>query len=358
MGLFEERKNNIPVWFMRQAGRYHSHYRKIREKNDFMSLCKTPRLACEITMGPMEEFGFDGAIMFSDLLFPLEQLGFGLSYAKGPPTLQMSLKDSSVLKKIKPQTPSEIFYNFQRETLKLIGQRLSSSQTLLGFIGAPFTLYTYAMEGAHKGNLIESKRGLYDGRFDGFMEKLLPSLEENLAVQADSPADALCLFDTAAGELSLYDYKRFVLPVIRQLTKTFKRDHPAKKLIYYSKQTSLNHLLAIEDESIDVLGIDWRLDLPEVLSRLGDDYYIQGNLDPSHLFLAWPCLEEILGNLWRSLERAPLNRWIFGLGHGVLPKTPEENVKKTVEFIKKNLSFEVYSSLKKKVLLSFNTLHE
>ncbi|MCY4524478.1 MAG: hypothetical protein OXB84_07050, partial [Halobacteriovoraceae bacterium] len=226
MGLFSDRKNKIPVWFMRQAGRYHSHYQNIRKKHGFMQCCKNPMLASEITMGPVEEFDFDAAIMFSDLLFPLEQLNMGLSYEQGPPSLQLRLDDLQVLKKLRPVTSSEEFYNFQKEALNLTAKRLSTGKTLLGFVGAPFTLYAYAVEGAHKGNLTSSKKGLYDGRYSGFMEILLPRLMENLCIQAESPAHAFCLFDTAAGELSLDDYKLFVLPVLRDFAREFKDKNP------------------------------------------------------------------------------------------------------------------------------------
>ena len=314
---------------MRQTGRYHDHYQKIRTTHGFMECCKNPELACEITMGPIEEFDFDAAIMFSDLLFPLEQLNMGLSYENGPPSLQIKLDSWDVLKKLIPQTPAKDFYNFQRETLRLITKRLSPHKTLLGFVGAPFTLYAYAVEGAHKGNLTEAKKGLYDGRFSGFMEVLLPQLQENLNVQADSPADAFCLFDTAAGELSLDDYKTFILPIMRNLAGEFKKNHPHKKLIYYSKHTHLDYLSEIKSPHIDVLGIDWRVNLPDALEKLGKDYYIQGGIDPSHLFLPKEHLENKLATLWKSLQKPdiPLDRWICGLGHGVLPKTPQENVK-------------------------------
>ena len=182
------------------------------------------------------------------------------------------------------------------------------------------------------------KKGLFDGRFTHFMEILLPQLKENLSIQADSPAHALCLFDTAAGELTLDDYKTFILPSLRNLASDFKKDHPDKKLIYYSKHTHLNYLTEIKSPHIDVLGIDWRVSLPDALEQLGDDYYIQGNIDPSYLFLSTEQLKSKLSALWQSLKKPsiPLHKWICGLGHGVLPKTPQENVKQTVTYIREN----------------------
>jgi uroporphyrinogen decarboxylase len=179
MGLFNDRvsingKTQVPVWFMRQAGRYHSHYQNIKKNSDFMTMCKNPKLAHEITMGPIQDFNFDAAILFSDLLFPLEQLGMGLSYESGPPTLAFQLATINDLKKLKLSRPSLDFYQFQKEACTYIREDLNANKTLLGFVGAPFTLYTYAVEGAHKGELTSSKKGFFDGRFNAFMEILLP----------------------------------------------------------------------------------------------------------------------------------------------------------------------------------------
>jgi uroporphyrinogen decarboxylase len=347
MGLFEERNKTendltqVPVWFMRQAGRYHNHYQNIKKDSDFMTMCKDAKLATEITMGPIDEFKFDAAIMFSDLLFPLEQLNMGLSYITGPPTLERKLETLKDVEDLKVLSPARDFYHFQKDTCINLKERLPSTVSLLGFVGAPFTLYSYAVEGSHKGNLTDSKKGLYDGRFKAFMKILMPELLSNMAVQAEGGADAVCLFDTAAGELAFEDYKRFILPVIRQLTSDFKELFPKVKITYYSKFTHMHYLKEIQDKNIDTLGIDWRMDLKEVLQELGDDYYIQGNIDPSWLHLSWEDLKINLNIFWQHLqgENLPLNKWIMGLGHGVLPKTPQENVKKTVEYIHNNFLY-------------------
>ena len=348
MILFEEReqtaqgKTKVPVWFMRQAGRYHSHYQGIKKDSDFMTMCKNPELALEITMGPIDDFNFDAAILFSDLLFPLEQLNMGLSYKSGPPTLEWKMEDLASLKKLKVLNPSEEFYKFQGDALRLLKNKLPHKKTLLGFVGAPFTLYTYACEGSHAGNLTNSKLGFYDGRFEAFTDILMPELEKNMKIQAEGGADALCLFDTAVGELTLPDFKRFIIPKIKELTQKFKKEYPNKKIIYYSKLTHLDYLQAIEDENIDVLGIDWRHSLKNVLKELGNDYYIQGNIDPSYLHLPWNKLEHYLEEFWNDLvdvPNLPFNKWICGLGHGVLRTTPEDNVRRTVKYIHENFVY-------------------
>jgi uroporphyrinogen decarboxylase len=344
MGLFNDRKivdskKAVPVWFMRQAGRYHSHYQNIKKDSDFMTMCKDPKLACEITMGPINDFNFDAAILFSDLLFPLEQLGMGLSYHSGPPTLQFRVENNENLKKLKYLKDSKEYYQFQKDACKLIREKLPKNKTLIGFVGAPFTLYTYAVEGAHSGTLSSSKAGFFDGRFNSFMDLLLPDVLSEMVSQAEGGSEAIALFDTAAGELMLSDYKEFVIPRILFLTKEFKKIFPDKKIIYYSKLTHTHYLdeLSLQDNSnsIDVLGIDWRMNLSECLKRYSHKYYIEGNIDPSYLHLPWNILEKKMLQTYNEVVNsgANLDRWIMGLGHGVLQQTPEENVKNAVNLI-------------------------
>lgn len=335
MGIFENRGNTLPVWFMRQAGRYHSHYQNIKKNSDFMTMCKNPELACEVTLGPIQDFGFNAAILFSDLLFPLEQLGMGLSYLSGPPTLEWHLHSPADLKKLSVKTPGEQFYDFQGKACKLLRERLPKDVTLLGFVGAPFTLYTYAVEGSHAGNLVSAKQGLFDGRFEGFCNVLLPEVLKEMIVQAEGGADAIALFDTAAGELCVADYKEFIVPKITLLLKQFKAKCPNKKIIYYSKHTQASFIQALDLTNIDVVGVDWRCDLVEIQKLLPKDKYIQGNLDPAWLHLPWEILEKKAANYYADLKNRGLdfNRWIAGLGHGVLIQTPESNVRNVVKLI-------------------------
>ncbi len=340
MGLFKDRpthqnKNIVPVWFMRQAGRYHSHYQNIKKTSDFMTMCKDPKLACEVTMGPINDFKFDAAILFSDLLFPLEQLGMGLSYHSGPPTLEFKLETKEDLKKLKLSRDGREFYAFQGQAVTLLKEKLPRHVSMLGFVGAPFTLYTYAVEGSHAGNLTSSKLGFYDGRYQGFLEILIPELLKEMDVQAKAGAEAVCLFDTAAGEVMVTDYKEFVVPAIKKVVSEFKKSNPNTKVIYYSKLTHKNYLECLRGSGIDVLGVDWRHDIADVLIEFGNEFMIQGNIDPSFLHYPWELLEKKLNDLYKNVKekKAPMNRWIMGLGHGVLQHTPEENVRRAVEYI-------------------------
>ena len=344
MGLLKNRpskqgKKGVPVWFMRQAGRYHSHYQNIKKDSNFMEMCKNPDLACEITMGPINDFDFDAAILFSDLLFPLERLGLGLSYESGPPTLEHHLHAPKDLEKL--HTQKNVTYDFQGQACASIRKALPKSKDLLGFTGAPFTLYAYACEGAHSGGLINAKQGLHSGLYDRFLALIEAEIIDQLSIQAASGSDGLCLFDTAAGELSLDDYTQFVIPSIKRVTQALKKKFPSTSIIYYSKLTHLNYLQRLECPAIDVLGVDWRVDLKEALSTLGKDYTIQGNLDPAHLFLPWPLLQQKLETIFKHASDSKYgpDKWIMGLGHGVMQNTPEENVKNAVRFIHDNFLY-------------------
>jgi uroporphyrinogen decarboxylase len=335
MNIFENRGETLPVWFMRQAGRYHSHYQGIKKNSDFMTMCKNPELACEVTLGPIEDFKFNAAILFSDLLFPLELLGMGLSYQSGPPTLEWHLEEKSDLKKLKLIQDTRKFFGFQGEACKLIRSNLPKNVSLLGFVGAPFTLYTYAVEGSHSGNLVSAKKGLYDGRFDAFCEILIPELVQEMIIQAENGAEAVALFDTAAGELSPQDFKELIVPKLNEVLKLFKEKSPQTKVIYYSKHTQSHHIKSLNLDYIDVIGVDWRCDLIEIQKILPSRLYVQGNFDPSWLHLPWEHLEKKAKTYINDLRERGLNfnKWIAGLGHGVLIQTPEENVKKLVQLI-------------------------
>ena len=333
--LNERNRGTVPCWFMRQAGRYHSHYQNLKKSHSFMNLCKNPELACEVTLGPIEDFKFDAAILFSDLLFPLENLGMGLSYESGPPTLAFHLAERINLKKIKQQFAANEFYQFQQNALKLLKKKLPEEKTLLGFVGAPFTLYTYAMEGGHHGSLIEAKKGFYDGTFKDFFPLLKSEILASMIAQAKGGADVICLFDTAAGELNLRDFETYLMPATIQVIDEFKISFPLIPICYYSKYTNLDYLRQIPKKKIDIIGMDWRVDLRKVLKEFGEHFFVQGNLDPAWLHLPKETLQTNLKQ-WKIDMQAVKEywpKWIAGLGHGVLQKTPEANVKLTVDFI-------------------------
>lgn len=329
-----------PVWFMRQAGRYHSHYQRMKRRHTFMELCKTPELACEVTMGPIRDFNFDAAILFSDLLFPLEVLGMGLDYVPGP-KLAWHLKTKADLKRINPDhlTPKDLVsgISYQAEALKLIRKTLSPEKSLLGFVGGPLTLFYYAVEGSHQGSLNLAHAGLTDGRFDGFLNIMIPLLIENMSLQATSGADAVAVMDTCAGEVDPYLYQSIVIPAIREVLVEFRKLHPHTPVVYYSKGTGPKHWQHLEGLPFECLGIDWKTPIEQVLNDFGDRWSIQGNFDPYKMLLPESACKAEIEKFFEPVLKLPsskLKGWVCGLGHGVLQWTPEVNVRNFLSYQK------------------------
>jgi uroporphyrinogen decarboxylase len=341
MNLFQaairrENRQRPPAWFMRQAGRYHSHYQALRAKYSFMELCKKPEIACEVTMGPIQDFGFDAAILFSDLLFPLEVMGMGLTYEPGP-KLAWHLRDKQQLKNLQGGETLATQLSYQAEAMKLIRHELPTEKGLLGFVGGPLTLFCYAVEGSHQGRLDSAHEGLSDGRYDGFVERLLDLLAENMALQARAGADTVAVMDTCAGEFSPEVFARHCVPTLAILFEKFRKKCPDTPITYYSKRTTPAHWESLRELPIGAMGIDWNHDLAQVLKNWGDRFAIQGNIDPNWLFLETGELERRVRAVFeqvRALDDRCLDGWISGLGHGVMPGTPEASVRLVLQLQK------------------------
>jgi uroporphyrinogen decarboxylase len=320
-----------PVWMMRQAGRYHSHYQALKRYNDFIRLCKDPALAAETAMGPIHDFNFDAAILFSDLLFPLEAMGMGLRYDPGP-KLDFHLRTLADVAKLAGGAELARFMQFQADAVKLTRARLRADKGLIGFVGGPFTLYVYAAAGSHE-RAQEALAGLSNGIYDAFNAKLLDLLAANMALQARAGAECVALFDTAAGEIDAATYGKHVVPVLADLLARFRRLDATTPVIYYSRGTGPAYWDQLQGLPFQCLGIDWRHDLCEVLANYGDRWAIQGNVDPEWLHLPTDELErrlrEVFGRV-RALPAARRRGWVCGLGHGILQKTPEANVRRFV----------------------------
>lgn len=280
-------------------------------------------------MGPIRDFDFDAAILFSDLLFPLEMMGMGLKYVEGP-ELGWHLKLLKDVERLKTGKDLARGLEFQADALKLLKQELPASKGLLGFVGAPLTLFCYAVEGTHSGDLADSRKGLSDGRFQGFTEKLKELLIANMVLQARAGADAVAVFDTCGGEFDSEIYAKVAVPALAEVLFGFKKLYPDTPVVYYSRGTGPAHWRALIGLPIACLGIDWRQDLSEVLIQWGPHFSVQGNVDPEWLFLSPTELEKKLRETFLKVKALPLEArkgWICGLGHGVLPKTPENNVR-------------------------------
>jgi uroporphyrinogen decarboxylase len=318
-----------PVWFMRQAGRYHKHYRQLRARHDFIVLCKQPELAAEVTMGPIDDFGFDAAILFSDLLFPLEAMGMGLRYEPGP-KLDWYLRDRADLARLRRGAAVAQHMQFQAEAIHLLRPRLGVERALIGFVGGPFTLYAYAVAGSHEGFNRAGLQGLEDGLYAGFCERLADVLAENMVLQARAGADCVALFDTAAGSLDPSQFERHAVAPLAQVVARFRAACPDTPLIYYSRDTGPRHWRALEPLPLQCLGVDWRHDLAATLREQTPRWCLQGNIDPEWLHLPSVDLEVRVRKVFASVAQLPpaiRAAWVCGLGHGVLQHTPEENVR-------------------------------
>ncbi len=326
--LARQNEGRPPVWLMRQAGRYHSHYRRIRERHSFVDLCKQPRIAVEVTMGPIQEFDFDAAILFSDLLFPLEAMGMPLDYAPGP-KLGWHLERQEDLERFNGAGADARGLAFQAEALRGIRAQLPNDKGLIGFVGGPLTLFCYAVEGSHQGELASARAGLEDGRYEGFCERLIPLLARNMAQQWSADIDCLAILDTCAGELRPEEFARHVVPRLEQLLSEFYRFCPDGKVLYYSKGTDARHWRHLRRLKLAGIGIDWRVPLGEALAEFGEQWAIQGNFDPQALVLPEADFLRAAEQWFASVRKLPValrRGWICGLGHGVLPPTPERHV--------------------------------
>jgi len=318
-----------PVWFMRQAGRYHHHYQQLRSRHEFMQLCKQPGLAAEVSLGPVEEFGFDAAILFSDLLFPLEAMGMGLRYGPAP-QLDWHLTQAADLPRLHGGAACAQHMAFQAEALALLRARLPVQCALIGFVGGPFTLYAYAVAGSHEGFAGAGPIGLDDGLYDGFLERLRELLAANMVLQVQGGADCVAIFDTAAGTLDPDRFAHAAAGPVGEVMRLFRSTCPDTPVIYYSRDTGPAHWSSLQHVGLQCLGVDWRCDLAQTLRQQHDCWSVQGNLDPRWLLLPPDELERRVRGVFARVRDQPEEvraGWVCGLGHGVLQHTPEANVK-------------------------------
>ncbi len=320
-----------PIWLMRQAGRYHKHYQALRAKHGFVELCKIPELAAETTMGPIRDFDFDAAILFSDLLFPLEAMGMGLKYDPAP-QLEFQLNPET-FSRLRGGDEAKAILDFQGVATQACREVLPKDKSLIGFVGGPWTLFVYAVEGSHKGSLTQSKKLLLN-LYPRFCELLLPLIEYTTERQLKGGAEVVMIFDTAAGELSPADFELFNAPWLAKLAAKFPG-----KLGYYGKGTTEAHLGSpiLQASNFAGRGIDHRFEISKILPNHTRGF-LQGNFDQSLLHLEPADFQKALQRYLAPIrELSPLQRagWVAGLGHGVLPQTPEANVKSYVETIRK-----------------------
>jgi uroporphyrinogen decarboxylase len=319
-----------PVWMMRQAGRYLPEYRAVRADTDFLTLCKTPELAVEVSLQPFRILGVDAVIMFSDILIPVEAMGqeVRLTEQKGP-ELPNPIRSREQVDKLGIPDPVEKTC-FVMEIMRTLRRELDGAVPLIGFAGAPWTLAAYMIEGGGSRNYAQVKRMMYSepAMFHALLDKIADTVILYLNAQIESGAQVVQLFDSWAGELSPDDYEQFAFPYEQKIFASIERDKAPAILFINGCGNFLEKMAA---SGADALSIDWRVDLQQARARVGDNLSLQGNLDPCVL-LSTP---EIITAKARELIRAGGgNRHILNLGHGILPMTPVENARAFVNAAK------------------------
>jgi uroporphyrinogen decarboxylase len=320
--------DRTPLWIMRQAGRYLPEYRELRSRVDFLTLCRTPELAVEASLQPLRRFALDAAIVFSDILIPLEALGCELAFDPGP-RIARPLRTAADIDALEPRPIGEVA-SYVGEAVALLRRELAGKAPVIGFCGGPFTLAAYLAEGAGKEGFAEVRTLLHrdPAALARLLDKLAALMSDYLNLQIAAGAQAVQIFDSWAGLLSPADFRAFALPAVRRLIHGLARD--GVPVIYFAP--AAGHLL--EDSATsgaDVLGLCWRTPISQARARTGGRVALQGNLDPAVLF-AGP--EAVRARALAVLEDAGERPGhIMNLGHGILPETPIASVEALVEAV-------------------------
>jgi uroporphyrinogen decarboxylase len=311
-----------PVWFMRQAGRYMPEYRAVRKQHSLLEICKNPTLAAEVTITAAEKLGVDAAIIFADLLLPLEVMGLPFHFSAGEgPVIEKPIREKEDITRLRTDRAADLGY--VAEALGRVAKHFREKLPVIGFCGAPFTLASYMIEGGGSRNYIHTKRMMYNSPEDWneLLSKLVNVTAEYSAEQVSAGADVIQVFDSWVGCLSVEDYRQHVLPHSTRLVQRLRET--GAPVIYFGTD-SATLLPSMKETGADVIGLDWRIPLDEGWSRLQYGCGVQGNLDPVLLFAEWNEVKNRAEEILRRAGGRPGH--IFNLGHGILPETPVENV--------------------------------
>jgi uroporphyrinogen decarboxylase len=314
---------------MRQAGRYMEEYMAIRSKYSFLEMCRTPELACEVTLQPIKKFDLDAAIIFADILLPLEGMGIELEFAKNEgPVIHNPVRtraDIDAVRMIEPERDGPYLI----EAIKLVKAELKGRVPLIGFSGAPFTLASYIIEGGGSRNYLHTKGLMYGDPeyWHRLMEKITRVLTVYLEAQVGAGAEALQVFDSWVGCLGPDDYRSFVLPYTKKLIDSVKGPVP---VINFSTNTG-TYLDIVKEAGGDVIGVDWKVRLDEAWDRIGDGFAIQGNLDPTTLFAPVDYIRKSAKEILDRVRGRPGH--IFNLGHGIILGTPVDSVRALIDCV-------------------------
>ncbi len=324
--------DRTPVWFMRQAGRYMPEYRAVRRQYSLIEICKKPEVAAEVTITAAEALGVDAAIIFADLLLPLEVMGLAFHFSAGEgPVIEKPVRTKEDIARLRTDHAADLGY--VSEAVRLVCKHFGERLPVIGFCGAPFTLASYMIEGGGSRNYVHAKKMMYSSPavWDELMRKLVAVVSEYAAEQVNAGADVIQIFDSWVGCLSVEDYRRYVLPRTTELVKALQKT--GVPIIYFGTD-SATLLPSMRETGAEVIGLDWRIPLDEGWRSLGFECAVQGNLDPVLLFADWKELKSRAEDILRRAAGRPGH--IFNLGHGILPETPVENVKALAEFVQQH----------------------
>ena len=325
--------SHLPVWMMRQAGRYLPEYRELRARYDFVTMYRNPELAIEVTLQPLRRFPLDAAIIFSDILVIPEALGMAINFTeeKGPQFAQPLEDPDTLLLLTTDELQERLHFVFQ--TLQGVRAQLNQQQAVIGFSGAPWTLAVYMIEGGSSRNFTRIKqwRFQHPKRLHRLLERLTDAVADYLILQANAGADALQLFDSWVGILDAAGVETFVLPYVKRLIHYLKQ-HTTVPIIYFPRG-GMAWLSRWVQTGADVIGVDWAVSLKQARQILGNRVGIQGNLDPAVLLTNPTTVEQFTQQMLTELPHH--NRYIVNLGHGILPTTPIANAMAFVETVKK-----------------------
>jgi len=330
-----EPTDRTPIWLMRQAGRYLPSYRALRERYDFLTLCRTPELAAEVTVQPVEQLDVDAAILFSDILVVPEAMGLTLRIEEGVgPHLEHPVRTAADVARLVIPDPQEAL-NYILEAIRATQERLRGRVPLIGFAGAPWTLFAYMVEGSGMGDFRHARVLLREAPTiaHALLEKIAGAVARFLQAQIEAGVHAVQLFDTWAGLLDPDSFLEFSLAYVRRVIEAVRAATPrCVPILLFSRGTAA-WIEALAETGADVLSVDWTCDLARARRQTGDRVALQGNLDPIAL-LASP--EVVVREARKVLARfGPGSGHIFNLGHGVLPETPVENVRRLVDTVKR-----------------------
>ena len=315
---------------MRQAGRYMAEYRAVRKRHSLVEICKAPALAAEVTITAAEALGVDAAIIFADLLLPLEVMGLDFHFSAGEgPVIEKPLREPRDISRLRTDRAADLGY--VAEAVRLVAKHFSDRLPVIGFCGAPFTLASYMIEGGGSRNYVHAKKMMYNSpaAWDELMTKLVAVTSEYSAEQVRAGADVIQIFDSWVGCLSVEDYRRYVLSHVKKMVANL---HSTGVPIIYFGTDSATLLPSMKETGAEVIGLDWRVPLDAGWRSMNYEVAVQGNLDPVLLFADWRELKARAKDILRQAAGRPGH--IFNLGHGILPETPVENVKMLAQFLR------------------------